>query len=590
MVARTGTIGSIMTSVNSVAWNGTHWVAVGQNGTAGAAATSPDGILWTSRSINSAIAGNVWGVAWNGTQWVAVGESASAAGAAATSPDGITWTSRTISGALTSIAYGVAWNGTQWVAVGQSGLAAAIATSSDGITWASQSVTAPTTSVLIRVAWNGTLWVAVGSRSSQGTGLIATSPNGTTWTSQTPTGFTASTTSCSDVAWNGTLWVVVGYNNGLGAIARSLDGVTWTASTVPGTSTALNSVSWNGSLWVVGGQNGSFSAVAVAYTSPDGVTWTQRTPTITSAIYSVRARTVLPFVGTTPVPSSGGGVTISGSTTSGNLLTAVGTSSGISGNSGLTYNGTNLNITGSVTASTTLQWGPYSNARTQTGNAFARLFGNYTGSGTFPNDFFITNNIATPTITATGITATANDSVAVPGTAAIRLGTNQAGGTYGAITLYTGLTTAALTPSLVVSNTYASIGTSNLPAFSGLNVNGGLVLSNGYRPLYASVTASNLTSGTSPSINATSYGTHYNIINSGFNAITLPSSTASTDLNAYWVFRNNTGSYLSITVTYTGNGGGSSPTNQGVLTIPPATSTTIMFVTNTFGSGAYAFF
>jgi hypothetical protein len=282
------------------------------------------------------------------------------------------------------------------------------------------------------------------------------------------------------------------------------------------------------------------------------------------------------------------GSTIAGSTTAGNLLTATGTSGGLYGNSNVTFTGGTFSVTGNAVVSTTLRWGAYCNALTQTGNAFARLFGNYIGTPPYPNDFFITNNMLTPTITDTGITATSNDAVSVSGTAAIRLGTVQTGGTYGAITLYTGLQTAALVPSLVVSNTYAAIGTSTMPAFSGLNVNGGLSLSNGYRPLYASVTGTSLTSGTSPTIVATSYGTHYNILNSAFSAITLPTSSATTDLNAYWVFRNNTGAYLSITVTYTGTGGG----GTGILTIPPANSTTIMFVagTTTSGIGAYAFF
>jgi hypothetical protein len=116
-----------------------------------------------------------------------------------------------------------------------------------------------------------------------------------------------------------------------------------------------------------------------------------------------------------------------------------------------------------------------------------------------------------------------------------------------------------------------------------LAVSGGLTITNGYRPVY------NLwSSGAMISPTNTTYGTHYSITTSAVTAITLPTSTNTTDNNAYWVFRNNTGTYLSITVTYTGTGA-SSPT--GTVTIPPANSLTIMYIGGTgSGSSYYAFF
>jgi hypothetical protein len=121
---------------------------------------------------------------------------------------------------------------------------------------------------------------------------------------------------------------------------------------------------------------------------------------------------------------------------------------------------------------------------------------------------------------------------------------------------------------------------------SNVTITNGLTINNGFRPLYALVTGTSLTTGTTPAITNTNYGTYFNITNSGFNALTLPTSTYSTDSNAFWVLRNNTSSYLSITTTYTGTGGGGS----GSLVIPPANSTTIMFTSNTSGSDAYTFF
>jgi sugar lactone lactonase YvrE len=111
-------------------------------------------------------------------------------------------------------------------------------------------------------------------------------------------------------------------------------------------------------------------------------------------------------------------------------------------------------------------------------------------------------------------------------------------------------------------------GNANL-TFNGsqLDVSGGLTVRNGFRPLYMNV------SGTSLTVASNSFGTHYNITNSGFSSLTLPTINWSNDSNGYWVFRNNTSSYLSTTVTYT-TAGTSAPTNPVV--IPPANSNTIM--------------
>jgi len=120
------------------------------------------------------------------------------------------------------------------------------------------------------------------------------------------------------------------------------------------------------------------------------------------------------------------------------------------------------------------------------------------------------------------------------------------------------------------SNSYLGIATTT-PA-THLDVNGGVTIRNGFRPLYSLVTASTaLTVG--------SYGTHYNITNSAFSLLTIPTVSFINDSNGYWVFRNNTSSYLSISVTYT-TFADSYPTNPVV--IPPASSTTLMV---TYASG-----
>jgi hypothetical protein len=55
--------------------------------------------------------------------------------------------------------------------------------------------------------------------------------------------------------------------------------------------------------------------------------------------------------------------------------------------------------------------------------------------------------------------------------------------------------------------------------------------------------------------------------------VSLPSTNWTADSNGYWTFRNNTSSYLSTVITYSGSYT-TSPTNPVV--IPPSNSTILM--------------
>jgi hypothetical protein len=113
-----------------------------------------------------------------------------------------------------------------------------------------------------------------------------------------------------------------------------------------------------------------------------------------------------------------------------------------------------------------------------------------------------------------------------------------------------------------------SLGIQTTTPATALDVNGGITIRNGYRPLY-----SNVASGTSLTVAANAYGMHFNITTTALSAITLPTIVWATDSNAYWVFRNNTSSYLPITFTYTGTYT-TAPANPVV--IPPANSVTML--------------
>jgi len=67
-------------SANSISWSGSRYAAVGGNWYSGLILTSPDGITWTSQTFDSTMI--LQSVAWGGTQFVAVG----AGGVIVTSP------------------------------------------------------------------------------------------------------------------------------------------------------------------------------------------------------------------------------------------------------------------------------------------------------------------------------------------------------------------------------------------------------------------------------------------------------------------------------------------------------------------------
>jgi hypothetical protein len=139
--------------------------------TDGYAMTSADsGVTWTRRDC---VPGDWKAIAWNGTTYVAVGNNGTTA---MTSTDGISWTARTITSGNWNA---VAWNGTYFVAVGNNGTTCARST--DGTTWSSETITSGNWKSITAF---GSTFCAVGCNGS----TVITSTDGTNWTSQTTYG------------------------------------------------------------------------------------------------------------------------------------------------------------------------------------------------------------------------------------------------------------------------------------------------------------------------------------------------------------------------------------------------------------------
>ena len=238
------------------------------------------GNTWQGRSGNT-IMTQCYAVAWNGLIWVAVGTGGNRS---AWSSDGINWTGTT--NAITTAVYCLVWANSLglWVAGGYGSFG--LATSVDGITWTGRAGSStlatsifgnPASLGCIALGWNGIMLVALGS--STATNLLATSRDGINWYGQgTPTGFSNATLSYGNggVAWNGNLWCVG--NRGMTYPVTSPDGITWTQRTSGFSAQTITSIVWNGQLF------GVLSGTTTTYlqVSPDGVNWTFATPNITN--------------------------------------------------------------------------------------------------------------------------------------------------------------------------------------------------------------------------------------------------------------------------------------------------------------------
>jgi hypothetical protein len=255
---------------------------------------------WTAVTLTSPPPGVVIlnDICWSGTNFVSVGTvpfgSPTLDAYIITSPDGLTWTERAnpsfqnlngiISAELGSPSV------TRLVAIGNSdgfgagGGDAIILTSDDhGVTWTERASTRNTS--LIGIAWSGSLFVAVGGLFGSTNSYCVTSPDGITWTERVieyPGSPTPQAGTLQDVAWSDDLGLFCavglmpfGSPTVTKGIFTSPDGITWTDRTHPKGSD-LYSITWakDDRLFIAFGNADGTDAYII--TSPDGINWTER--------------------------------------------------------------------------------------------------------------------------------------------------------------------------------------------------------------------------------------------------------------------------------------------------------------------------
>ena len=250
--------GPIITSTDGINWSDPILPAMPSTPSIQAFITSADVVssgYTYSVQLNS--------VAWSGTLWVALGQALITTSGTphtiayiVTSPNGVIWTVRQTTDTVYSNdsvnGKSVAWNGSMWLGIGNfsNDNYIYVITSSNGINWNTQiniPFLLPESTIASAVAWNGYVWVAVGNWQSTDTNIypIITSADGITWTPRTfiYNTTTYSTPFLSSITWNGSLWIATGFitynTTPLGIVATSTDSITWTLNPIINTDTFL---------------------------------------------------------------------------------------------------------------------------------------------------------------------------------------------------------------------------------------------------------------------------------------------------------------------------------------------------------------
>jgi len=221
------------------------------------------GSRWTPRTLGTLPGTPHWQrrVRWSGTLFVTVGDGIH------TSPDGVTWTERTAG--VPARLNDVTWTGSGFVAVGDGG---AIVTSTDGQAWTPRSMPVVNQPALYGVAASPTRLVAVGTQWDNGisdiAGLIITSGDGgASW--QAVPGLRRA--ALYAVIWADGQFVAVGStldrSTAQATAFTSTDGLAWTQRNLDTlVMTTLQDVAWGGGRYVAVGYGG-------AATSTDGISW-----------------------------------------------------------------------------------------------------------------------------------------------------------------------------------------------------------------------------------------------------------------------------------------------------------------------------
>ncbi len=153
-------------------------------------------IILSTIALQQIISGTINAITWDGSQYLAAGDDGVAGSESILSRDELyTWSSQaSLSGV--DVLNDIIYTGVIYLAVGNNGV---IHTSLDGLTWTAQ--VSGTSESLNSVTWTGNMFVVAGSN-----GTLLTSHDGTSWSSQQ----SGVAVNLQDVIWNGSELMAVG--------------------------------------------------------------------------------------------------------------------------------------------------------------------------------------------------------------------------------------------------------------------------------------------------------------------------------------------------------------------------------------------
>ena len=309
----------------SVAFGDDTFVSVMQNGTVYA---SPDGIAWTNWNQGVGPSNGWQSVTYGDGKFLAVAYSGGYPSARST--NGVAWTFAglpyltPVTGAWESVAFG----DDTFVAVENNTSSARVAYATDD-TWTI--ISAPKSANWNSVTYGAGLFVAVSDDS------VMTSPNGHTWTLRTA----AENNYWTSVTYAAGMFVAVS-SNGTNRVMTSIDGIAWTARSVP--QRGWRSVTFgNGGFVAVGDAGAVMTSGIVA-----GLTPTLDTAVRTADGYTVNVTNYDPSYTWTPTVSAG---SVTAGTASGGILPLTVTGLGAAGSATLTVTTSRTSYTdGTATA------------------------------------------------------------------------------------------------------------------------------------------------------------------------------------------------------------------------------------------------
>jgi hypothetical protein len=249
----TATLGSATSgsagTVATMAYGGGRYVLISAGNTA-TSKYSTDGTTWTNGgSLPSLATGGSWtDMCWNGSVFFAVAYNPSTpTNTAATSPDGVTWTTRTLPAGTGDYRYYSCCAGgstlvtVQYLNNGISNNSLAAKSTDNGATWTSASTPG---NKFDFVRYGGGKYITATFRSNVG----YWSTDAVTWTQFT----LPRTGDWENAAHNGAYWLMTTAASADTTIAMSYDGINCTSVSTPnGSPFTTQGITWNGSRWVL---------------------------------------------------------------------------------------------------------------------------------------------------------------------------------------------------------------------------------------------------------------------------------------------------------------------------------------------------